>query len=273
MSAEENVDAGGLHWVRIPATGDARREPLIILHGLFGSADNWRTQGRALADNRDVHIPDMPNHGASRHTDRVGYRDLASDLWDALGAAGIDGPVVILGHSMGGKAAMAMSFAQPERTAALVIADIAPRVYPPRHTEILEAMHAVADSRVRSRGEADRIMAPHIPEKAVRLFLLKSLVPVRDGDGTEPRYVWQLNLPGLATGYTTISDWPFTDETFDGPVHVIAGGASPYITTDDYPRIHHHFPNARIDVMPGVGHWLHAEARDAFLAIVETTVQ
>jgi pimeloyl-ACP methyl ester carboxylesterase len=166
---------------------------------------------------------------------------------------------------MGGKVAMAMAFARPEQVERLIVADIAPRPYPPRHDEIFAAMEAVAKRQVARRGEADTIMEEWIPEKAVRLFLLKSLVP---GDGDNDGYRWQLNLPGLRAGYEAIRDWPFRDESYDGPTLFIAGGRSPYIQAADGEAIQRHFPDHRIETIPGAGHWLHAEARDTFLTVV-----
>jgi esterase len=268
------------------ANGSDRRSggasPLVILHGLFGAGDNWRSQAMELAEERPVLVADLPNHGGSDHTDEVAYAAVAARIWrslDGLAASlGVSGPAgvslredsgaprfVLLGHSMGGKVAMAMAFARPGQVERLIVADIAPRPYPPRHDEIFAAMEAVAAGHVERRGEADAVMEKWIPEKAVRLFLLKSLVPGSDG---KEGYRWQLNLPGLKTGYEAIRDWPFRDESYDGPTLFIAGGKSPYIQVEDGEAISRHFPDHRIETIPGAGHWLHAEARDAFLDVV-----
>tara|TARA_B100000614_G_scaffold206879_1_gene189151 strand:- start:95 stop:937 length:843 start_codon:yes stop_codon:yes gene_type:complete len=275
MAAPEQLEVAGLNWrvfgIGGGDTGSGRGTgtPLVVLHGLFGAGDNWRSQAQELASGRPVLVPDMPNHGTSAHTEDMDYAAVAARIWEALDAMpqmiGLSGEsYAILGHSMGGKAAMAMAFARPEATERLIVADIAPRRYPPRHEEIFAAMEAVAAAGVARRGEADRVMEPYIPEKPVRLFLLKSLVPAGDGDG----YRWQLNLEGLRRSYDAISDWPFTDERYGGPALFVTGGASPYVSERDHPAISAHFPEARIETIPGVGHWLHAEARDSFVEIV-----
>lgn len=273
MSAAENAiteaTAAGIFWRVYRPDEPVAGTPLVILHGLFGSGDNWRTQARMFAADRPVLVADMPNHGRSLHTDRVAYPDLATALWDSLdelavtAGIGIDSAAV-LGHSMGGKAAMAMAFARPAATAALVVGDIAPREYPRRHDEIFAAMDAVSTARIARRGEADRLMMPYIPEKPVRLFLLKSLVPMEDGDG----YRWQLNLSGLQAAYDDIRAWPFTEARYDGPTLFVTGGASPYVAVADTDAVGYHFPEHRIETIPDAGHWLHAEARDTFVSMV-----
>ncbi|MCG8480891.1 MAG: alpha/beta fold hydrolase [Spirochaetales bacterium] len=278
------VEAGGLfwRWTAGDATDRAAGNPLVILHGLFGSGDNWRSQANSLAEGRIVLVPDMPNHGLSHHTDRTTYVEVADMVWEALGSAelaaalpggravhssGAGVRVTLLGHSMGGKAAMAMAFARPRAVERLIVADIAPRRYGPSHDAIFRAMEAVAAGTVAGRGEADRLMEPFVPEKAVRMFLLKSLVP--DGAG---RYRWRLNLAGLRSGYVNIVDWPYGDERYDGPVRFIAGGRSRYIEPADGEAIERHFPDNEIETIPEAGHWLHAEARDAFIGIVRRNV-
>lgn len=271
-------DLQGVHLHLWPLPGGADRAEwasgpvLLILHGLFGSGDNWRAQAQELASGRMVIAPDLPNHGRSAHVDRMDYPWLAERMWqvlDDLRASGdipADAPVDVLGHSMGGKVAMAMSFQRPGKLRRLVVADIAPREYPPRHEEIFRAMHAVAGQHISRRGEADRIMEEFIPERPVRLFLLKSLTA---GDAEGDSYRWQLNLPGLSEAYPVISDWPFSaDEQYAGPVLFIAGGTSPYVRPQDYAAIGDHFPDHRIETIPGAGHWLHVEAREHFVSLV-----
>ena len=276
------VEAWGLfwRWTAGDATDRAAGNPLVILHGLFGSGDNWRSQANSLAEGRIVLVPDMPNHGLSHHTDRTTYGEVADTVWEALDSPELAAAlperfterpagtrVALLGHSMGGKAAMAMAFARPRAVERLLVADIAPRRYEPSHEAIFRAMEAVAVGTVSGRGEADRIMEPFVPEKAVRMFLLKSFAS--DGAG---RYRWRLNLAGLRSGYADIVDWPYGDERYDGPVRFIAGGRSRYIEPADGETIERHFPDHEIETIPEAGHWLHAEARDAFIGIVRRNI-
>lgn len=286
---EREFAAGGLWWrVYTDGTGEsgASTPPLVIMHGLFGSGDNWRSQATALAADRAVLVCDMPDHGRSEHCNTFEYRAVAGLLREALAAAlpeiGLpsDSPVALLGHSMGGKAAMAMALSAPSLCERLVVADIAPRCYPPRHEEIFAAMEAVAAAGADSRGEADRIMAEYIPQKAIRMFLLKSLVPEEGAatptGATTPagRYGWRLNLEGLRAGYEDIRCWPDmgTEVFYDGPTLFVAGGASPYVSEQDRPAIDRLFPRARLHGIAGAGHWLHAEAKDEFVSVVRAFI-
>ncbi|MFO8041631.1 MAG: alpha/beta fold hydrolase [Alkalispirochaeta sp.] len=261
--------AGGLFWRVFGESNPSGSTPLLVLHGLFGAGDNWRSHAEALAAQRLVMVPDMPNHGRSSHTEDMDFHSVARQLWSALDAACTALEVsssqwAILGHSMGGKAAMAMAFHEPSRTERLISADIAPRAYPPSHGEIFEAMAAVAEAGVQRRSEADQIMAEQIPTKAIRMFLLKSLV--RDESSGE--YRWQLNLDGLRTCYEEIRGWPFHEDRYEGPTLFIAGENSPYIRTGDTGAIGDHFPHHHLETIPDVGHWLHVENRDLFLNLV-----
>ena len=266
------LDHEGIHVHLWPARAAAAEGTLLILHGLFGSGDNWRSQAEELADRRVVLAPDVPNHGHSAHVDDMNYDTLAGSMWsllDGLRDAGVippDAALDVLGHSMGGKIAMAMSFLRPDSLRRLVVADIAPRDYPPRHEEIFRGLQAVAGQHIGRRGEADRIMAEYIPERPVRLFLLKSLSA---GAEEGSSYRWLINLNGLRAAYPVISSWPFdAGSAYSGPVLFVAGGTSAYIRAEDREAIAHHFPEHRIETIPGVGHWLHVEARDHFLRLV-----
>ncbi|MFA7565734.1 MAG: alpha/beta fold hydrolase [Alkalispirochaeta sp.] len=263
----ENVEISGMFWRRFP--GAAR--PLVILHGLFGSGDNWQSLGGELASEREVLIPDLPNHGRSVHVGALTFPELTRIMWESLEELeyGHEGaPVVLLGHSMGGKVAMAMAFDRPEAVSRLIVADIAPKPYPPRHNDIFEAMERVAREKPTSRSAAEEIMAGYIPQKGVRLFLLKSLVRSSEDD----TFRWQLDLAGLREGYSDILGWPYSDERYNGPAAVISGGNSPYVTTDDSAVIHKFLPRAALEVIPNAGHWLHSEERDRFLELVRSHI-
>lgn len=266
----------GIGWSSFSIRGDRENgaEPLVILHGLFGSSDNWRAYGRALSDTRDVYIPDMPNHGGSRHIDSMDYRDVASILWDAVEQIGFGNegrPIAVLGHSMGGKAAIAMAISRPVAVSRLIVADIAPVMYPRRHDEIFQAMRDVDAAGVTNRSDGDRVLARSIPEKGIRMFLLKSLVPEKTGD--RRKYRWRLNLSGLAESYDEIRGWPFGDESYDGAALAIVGGKSSYVDSEGENALRRYLPSVRIEAIPGVGHWLHAEARDEFLALVQRELE
>ena len=269
--ADEVLRGEGIQWRRY-GSDSGKGTPLVIMHGLFGSGDNWRSQARALAgEGRTVYVADMPNHGDSLHTDRFTYPEIARLLWQSLDGIAAPESVQLLGHSMGGKAAMAMALQRPHRTDHLIVVDIAPRVYPPRHGGILAGMQAVVEAAPPSRGEAERLLASSIPEKPVRLFLLKSLVP---GEPEGGGYRWKLNLDGIRRCYEAISDWPYERgaEVHPGQALFVRAGASPYISDKDEDLIREFFPGARVETIAGAGHWVHAEQRECFLTSVRGAI-
>ncbi len=235
--------------------------PLIILHGLFGMLDNWQTLARRLADDYTVYIVDQRNHGRSPHAEPHDYPALAEDLRHFMESHWIY-RAHLLGHSMGGKTVMQFAFEYPDMVDHLVVADIAPAGYPRRHDFIFEALFAVPLDRIESRREAERILMGHIGVPAIVRFLLKNLA--RQPDGT---FRWKFNLPVLYKYYDAIIG-PVEGEPFEGPALFIKGGASDHITEAHLPQIEKLFPNSRLEVMEGVGHWLHAEHPDQFLRLV-----
>lgn len=236
-----------------------RGEPLIILHGLFGSGANWRSIAQRLADRWQVILPDLRNHGDSPHAPTNRYQDIVGDtlaLMDHLGLARAH----LLGHSLGGKAAMLLASRAPERLLSLTVVDIAPRAYPPLHLDLFRALHAVPLSRITSRREASEAMAAHIPNPAVREFLLTNLA--RDGDG---RFHWRLNLAGLEDAYEELNAMPFLDRLYEGPALFIRGGHSDYVRDADLGLIHQSFPQACVVSLPLAHHWPHVETPNEFL--------
>jgi len=169
----------------------------------------------------------------------------------------------MLGHSMGGKTAMHMALAHPKRVDRLIVVDIAPKAYPPGHLEILEALTELDPSAFGSRSEIDAGLARRIPSYPIRQFLLKNLR--HDGPG---KYSWQMNLASITENYDAIRDRVYAAGIFEGPTLFIRGGASPYIDNTDLPEIRRLFPAAEVITVPGVGHWVHAEAPEAFGRIV-----
>ncbi|MEM8789623.1 MAG: alpha/beta fold hydrolase [Pseudomonadota bacterium] len=225
--------------------------PLVIAHGLFGSARNWNVIAKRLSDARPVIAVDMRNHGGSFWDADHGYAALAGDLAAVIDAHG--GRADVLGHSMGGKAAMVLALEQPGRVARLIVADIAPVAYGHSQMPVLEAMRAVDLSRVTRRAEADAQLAAHIPEAPLRAFLLQSLSL---GD-TGPR--WLLNLDALGDQMPAIMGFPGGLARSDRPVTVLRGAASDYVGGAHEPALRALFPNARIETVADAGHWLHAE--------------
>ncbi|MFW5745813.1 MAG: alpha/beta fold hydrolase [Spirochaetota bacterium] len=228
---------------------------LVMLHGLFGSGDNLRGLGRAFEDRFTVVYPDLPNHGDSPHSDDVGYGVLAEAV-ATLVERGDFPRVAVAGHSMGGKVAMRLALDRPDLVAALVVLDMAPRRYEPSHGAIFDALLALPVDEVESRADADRMLADAIPSRPVRSFLLKNLVK-EDG-----AYRWRLNLPVLKREYVTILGWE-GEGAFEGPALFVGGAKSKYLDPardDDLVRAH--FPQARIEMLDGAGHWIHSERPD-----------
>lgn len=225
--------------------------PLLIVHGLFGSARNWGAIARALADRGAVLAVDLRNHGTSPRDPDHSYAALAADLAEVIAAEG--GPVDVLGHSMGGKAAMVLALTEPALVRRLVVADIAPAGYGHSQTPLIRAMRDLDLQGLATRAEADRRLAETVEDRGVRAFLLQSL----DLRAVPPR--WRLNLDVLEAEMDRIIGWPGVEGRFDGHTLFLSGGASDYVRTEHRPLIRSLFPQARFARIPGAGHWLHAE--------------
>ena len=238
---------------------DAAQPPILIAHGLFGSARNWGVIAKRLSAARRVVAVDMRNHGDSPWHDAHDYPAMAADLAEVIAAHG--GQADVLGHSMGGKAAMMLALTRPAAVRRLVVADIAPVAYAHTQQPLIDAMRAVDLSAVATRGDADRQLAARVPEAGVRAFLLQSL------DVTRGR--WRLNLDALERDMPRILGWPQVDGTFDGPALFLSGAASDYVQRAHRPGIKALFPNAKFAGIPGAGHWLHADRPRAVEAAVE----
>ncbi|PID36555.1 MAG: alpha/beta hydrolase [Rhodobacterales bacterium] len=234
--------------------GTPGTRPILIAHGLFGSARNWGVIAKRLAKTRHVVAVDMRNHGTSPRADRQDYPGMAADLAEVIEALG--GEADVIGHSMGGKAAMMLALTRPERVARLLVADIAPVTYTHSHAPLIAAMRGLDLSRIDSRSAADQALAASIDDPSLRAFLLQSL----DLRGRK----WRLNLEVLERDLPRILGWPETDAQFTGPTLFLAGDASNYVLAEHRAAIKRHFPTARQAKLPGVGHWLHAEAPRAF---------
>jgi len=240
--------------------------PLLILHGLLGSSGNWHTlAGKAFSKYFRVFTLDLRGHGRSPHAQPIDYPTMAADVRAFLDAHDIARASVI-GHSMGGKVAMELALGTPERIDRLVVVDIAPRAYPPRHQSILKALQAIDPTRYESRQTIDKALAAYIPEMPIRQFLLKNL----QFDPATRRYTWQMDLEGLMRSYDRINAPIANGRQFTGPTLFVKGERSDYITDEDLPAIRQLFPAARLVTIPGAGHWVHADAPEAFAREVLT---
>ncbi|PLL12624.1 alpha/beta hydrolase [Tabrizicola sp. TH137] len=241
-----------LNLIHHPAAETAEKPPLVIAHGLFGSGRNWGVIARRLADRRAVFAVDMRNHGDSPRAASHRYPDLAADLAEVIRHIGA--PADLLGHSMGGKAAMQLALTQPDLVRRLVVADIAPVAYTHDQTRHIDAMRALDLADLTSRAEADRRLAATVEDPALRAFFLQSLDLKAEGG---PR--WRLNLDVLEAEMPHIVGWPGTTGQFDRPTLFLTGAQSHYVRPEHRDRIRAHFPAARFARIPDAGHWLHAE--------------
>jgi pimeloyl-ACP methyl ester carboxylesterase len=234
--------------------------PLLIVHGLFGSARNWGAIAKRMSDRGRVIVPDMRNHGESPWMESHRYPDLAADLADLIVAQG--GPVDVVGHSMGGKAAMMLALVRPDLVRRLVVADIAPVEYGHTQRPLIDAMRGLDLGGASTRSEADRRLSGQVTDAGVRAFLLQSL----DLKAVPPR--WRLNLDVLWDEMAHITGWPGAGQgaQFDGPALFLSGGDSEYVLPEHRAPIRAAFPKARFARIPGAGHWLHAEKPREFEA-------
>lgn len=231
--------------------------PIVLVHGLFGSLDNLGILARSLVADHDIIQVDMRNHGLSPRSPEMNYPAMAQDLLDTLDDQQIE-KATFIGHSMGGKAVMALTALAPERIDQLVAIDIAPVDYHVRrHDEIFAAINAVTDAQASSRQQAASVMRQHLQEEGVIQFLLKSFV---DGE-------WRFNVPVLWDQYPHIVGWE-TIPAWEHPALFIPGGNSPYVTAAYREQLLAQFPQARAHVIAGAGHWVHAEKPDAVLRAI-----
>ncbi len=231
---------------------DSTRPPVILAHGLFGSGRNLGGLARRLAETRRVISVDMRNHGDSPHDPDHSYPALAEDLARVIEAQG--GSADILGHSMGGKAAMMLALTRPRMVRRLAVLDIAPFAYGHSQIGYLDAMQAVDLDGLRLRSDADARLAAHVTDPGVRAFLLQSL----DLKSDPPR--WKFNLDALRDQMLLLVGWPeVAPGGFDGPALFLAGAESDYCSPLASQAIRRHFPQAEIRTIAGAGHWLHAD--------------
>lgn len=241
-----------LTLIHHPAETSSGKPPLLIVHGLFGSGRNWGVIARRLADSRDVVAVDQRNHGSSPWSDQHDYPAMAEDLAEVIRHIG--GRADVLGHSMGGKAAMQLALTQGDLIRRLVVADIAPVAYDHDQTRHIDAMRALDLSEVTTRGEADRRLARTVPEDGLRAFFLQSLDLKAQGGAR-----WRLNLDALEASMPAIVGWPGTAGVFAQPTLFLSGADSHYVKPEYRAAIRAQFPVARFARIPGAGHWLHAE--------------
>ncbi len=230
---------------------------LIILHGLFGSWENWRSHAQHLASHFQVTLMDLRNHGQSAHRDRMDYPAMAADVAFTCEQLGIEQTHVV-GHSMGGKTAMQLAIDFSQLVDRLIVVDIGPGQYPAHHQKILQGMSLLTQQVIESRKQADEMLSDFVADPGIRSFLLKNLTRNKDG-----RYQLRLNLDAIINHYESIAAAITIEGDRDSqntlPVLFIKGGNSDYLQEKDRDAIIALFPSARVKVVAGTGHWLHSE--------------
>jgi esterase len=233
---------------------------LVLLHGLLGSGSNWGSLARQLAGQARVLAPDLRNHGASPHDGDMSYDAMAADLLELLDELELP-RVHLLGHSMGGKAAMTFACRWPERVDRLLLADITEREFGEQeHRWIFDALQALEPDRLHSPRDADRALRHAVSQPELRAFLATTLERNPEGPGLR----FRVNLPVLSREYGRIRGLTPLDGVFPGPALLVRGGDSDYVTEEDLPRMRRWFPRLELETVAGAGHWLHADQPAAF---------
>jgi len=245
--------------IKLHSTILGEGQPFIILHGFLGMSDNWKTLGNKFAESGyQVHLLDQRNHGRSPHTPEMNYEVLAKDIFDYCQIHKLKN-IILLGHSMGGKAAMLAAGKYPDLIEKLIVVDISPKYYAPHHQQIMEGLTALEKQNLTSRGEAGEFLSKFVEDMGTRMFLLKNLYWE-----TKEKLSLRPNLKVLKETIEEVGAELPAGFKFVKPTLFIKGGKSNYITKEDEPLIARHFPNAEIRIIPNAGHWVHAEKTKDF---------
>jgi esterase len=237
-------------------------EPLLVLHGLFGTLDNWQTLAKTWSEQWQVYLIDQRNHGRSPQVHSISYPEMAQDLAEFMDQNRIL-KAHVLGHSMGGKVAMEFALNYPDLVDKLIVVDIAPKPYPPGHDDIFRALFAIDMATLQNRQEAETILGQHIDDWGTRQFLLKNLSRLPEGG-----FEWKMNLPVIHRDYANIlANLRFT-YPFEGPCLFIRGAQSRYVLDEDFLTIQAHFPHAILQTVANAGHWVHADQPAALSTLV-----
>lgn len=237
-------------------------EPIIMLHGIFGSSDNWLTQSKMLSTRFRTYALDLRNHGQSPHAPSFDYPTMVDDVIEFMEDHSIRNPIV-MGHSMGGKVAMNLAVAHPDKVEKLIVVDIAPRSYNMQNYVVLQGLTAIPIDEVTSRQQADEMLARHVDEPDVRQFLLKNLQRKPEGG-----FKWKLNLPSIADNILKIGLPLHFEGTFNKPTLFVRGSRSNYVRDTDIDLINKFFPSASVETLDA-GHWVPAEKPKEFADVVQ----
>jgi len=236
--------------------------PLLILHGLLGSLDNWVPQAQLLAAHFQVLLPDLRNHGRSPHAAEFDHEVMVADIVELIQDQNL-GQVSVLGHSLGGKVAMRLAQLHPDKVRRLVVVDIAPREDPPRYADILTAMQRLDLHQFQRREQVNAALFSAVPEKRLRQFLLKNL-----GRNDTGGLYWKPNLAAIAAGYVNACRALPTGSSCRVPTLFVRGGKSDYLREEDAVLIQRMLPESQMTTLAAAGHWVHADAPEEFRHVV-----
>jgi esterase len=245
-------------YVRIDGTG----LPIIILHGLLGSSENWRAISKRLSTTYRVYTADLRNHGQSPHSELMTYPTMADDLREFFEREKL-WQAYVVGHSLGGKVAMQFATSYSDRVKKLAVIDIAPKAYPPSQRSILSALERLELRSFKSFGEVDTNLASAIAESPVRQFLMKNIARVPNAG-----FQWRIDLASISNNYDELTKDIIPPQTYDKPALFVRGDRSDYIQDADLGSIRAIFPRAELITIAGAGHWVHADAPEEFLRIL-----
>jgi esterase len=245
-----------LYFREIGETGPA----IVILHGIFGSSDNWLTISKTIAaQGYRIFAVDQRNHGQSPRGNDQDYQRMAADLHEFLVEHKLVKPVLI-GHSMGGKTVMQYAMTYPGTFDKLVVVDIAPKFYPVHHAELVRGLKSIDLATIKSRGDADAALSAYEPSLMVRQFLLKNLYRNEEGN-----FAWRLNLPVIERELHGVGEELINPQIVTEPTLFIRGSESPYILDEDIPVIRRIFSHVQIETIQGASHWIQAEKPAEFV--------
>jgi esterase len=236
--------------------------PLIIIHGLLGSSDNWVTISKSFAEHFSVFMIDLRNHGRSAHSEEFSVNAMMNDLLEFMKDQQLNS-AAILGHSLGGWVAMNFAIRFPEKVDKLIVVDFAPKKYQNNLIGFLKWLLNWDISRIKSLREADQQLEEILKEPAVRGFIMKNLKRNKKGG-----FEWKPNLKAIYDNLNQVSGFLNENQIFGKPALFIRGGNSDYINPPDESLIKEHFPNVTIRTISGAGHWVHADNPDEFVRVV-----
>ena len=236
-------------------------QPLIILHGLFGSLDNWQTIARHLSENFEVYSVDLRNHGQSPHSEQWDYRVMSEDILELFEDNNIK-DAVLMGHSMGGKTAMNFALEHCALLNKLIVVDIAPKSYPVHHDKILEGLRSVNLEAISSRKQAEEQLSKYISDAGIIQFLMKNLYWK---EMEAKKLAWRFNLKVIDRNIEKVGEKTNEEKSCDVPTIFVKGEKSNYIQEKDMELAQIIFPDSKLISIPGAGHWIHAEQPQLFL--------